>query len=85
MTLFRRVLVALAGFVAIPFSVLTLASAAVGQDSNGPPVVSGSQPALHTRGDSHGPPVVSFSDGGASPRGSGPMESIFIPPTVSCE
>lgn len=29
---------------------------------------------------SEGPPVVTFSDGGASPRGSGPMESIFIPP-----
>lgn len=26
------------------------------------------------------PPVVNFSDGGASPRGTGPMESIFVPP-----
>jgi len=26
------------------------------------------------------PPTVTFSDGGASPRGGGPMESIFIPP-----
>lgn len=26
------------------------------------------------------PPVIHFSDGGASPRGGGPMESIFIPP-----
>jgi len=29
---------------------------------------------------SSGPPVVNFSDGGASPSGNGPMESIFIPP-----
>jgi hypothetical protein len=28
------------------------------------------------------PPAVSFSDGGASVRGTGPMESIFIPPKV---
>ena len=82
MTLSQRVQVSLAISLAVPLAVLTLASAAVGQDSNGPPVVSSSQPALHTRGDSNGPPVLSFSDGGASPRGSGPMESIFIPPTL---
>ena len=29
------------------------------------------------------PPVVSFSDGGASPSGNGPMESIFIPPKAN--
>lgn len=26
------------------------------------------------------PPVINFSDGGASPSGAGPMESIFLPP-----
>jgi hypothetical protein len=32
---------------------------------------------------SSGPPVVNFSDGGASPAGNGPMESIFIPPKAN--
>jgi hypothetical protein len=36
---------------------------------------------MATGQDSNAPPVVSFSDGGASISGSGPMESIFIPPT----
>ncbi len=32
------------------------------------------------RDSSSAPPVVNFSDGGASPRGNGPMESIYISP-----
>jgi hypothetical protein len=36
-----------------------------------------------TAQNSSNPPVVNFSDGGASPRGNGPMESIFIPPKAN--
>lgn len=32
---------------------------------------------------SQGPPVVNFSDGGASPSGTGPMESLFVPPKLN--
>jgi hypothetical protein len=35
------------------------------------------------QGPSSGPPVVNYSDGGASPRGTGPMESIYISPKTN--
>lgn len=49
-----------------------------------PPSAGGLQPRPPEAGAAEsGPPVVNFSDGGASPRGTGPMESIFIPPKLN--